>query len=99
MARALGNTSTLWGKGWRKGVKVPESGYIEVDTLCNVRRPVSLLFSVRKFRGHCICQRKWDVQRTQALLRISVVFNLYRVGLILEDTVEKLHNADRLLKK
>lgn len=95
---------TLLWQMMEEGMERPrESGHVNAAISCNVRKPVSLLCSVRDFRGHSIYQRKWDSLRTPALLRIFVVANLYRSGLILEDAVAELSlrqpSAGRLLKK
>ena len=70
-------------KGW-------DIGHIEVATFCSVKNPVHLLQSVREFRGHSISQRTWDAQGRPALLRVSAVVDLCRIGLILEDAIAKL---------
>lgn len=97
LARTLGGAS-----GRRKDMKAQELGQNEMTILCNVGEPVSLLCSMREFRGHSTYQRKWDFPGTPALLRIFMVADLCRPGLILEDAIADLassqQNADRCLK-
>lgn len=68
LVRTSGDMPTLLWPMMDEGMeRLRENGHIGMAISCNVRKPVSLLCSVRDFRGPSIYQRKWDSLGTPAL--------------------------------